>query len=234
MKIEEFVLELKKINIEITKNQLAQLDKYYNLLVEWNQKLNLTSITKKEDVYLKHFYDSLTIVKATDLNKVNSLCDVGTGAGFPGIVLKIIFPNLNVILIDSLNKRINFLNEIINKLELDNIKAIHTRMEDYSKENIEKFDIITSRAVAKIQVLSEISFQALKIGGQLVLLKGQCEEEIAASREILKKINGKVKNIIKFQLPIENSNRTIVIIEKVAKTPNKYPRRYSEIKKNPL
>ena len=232
MKIEEFVLELKKINIEITKNQLAQLDKYYNLLVEWNQKLNLTSITKKEDVYLKHFYDSLTIVKATDLNKVNSLCDVGTGAGFPGIVLKIIFPNLNVILIDSLNKRINFLNEIINKLELDNIKAIHTRMEDYSKENIEKFDIITSRAVAKIQVLSEISFQALKIGGQLVLLKGQCEEEIAASREILKKINGKVKNIIKFQLPIENSNRTIVIIEKVAKTPNKYPRLMSKIKKS--
>ena len=232
MKIEEFVLELKKINIEITKNQLAQLDKYYNLLVEWNQKLNLTSITKKEDVYLKHFYDSLTIVKATDLNKVNSLCDVGTGAGFPGIVLKIIFPNLNVILIDSLNKRINFLNEIINKLELENIKAVHTRMEDYSKENIEKFDIITSRAVAKIQVLSEISFQALKIGGQLVLLKGQCEEEIAASREILKKINGKVKNIIKFQLPIENSNRTIVIIEKVAKTPNKYPRLMSKIKKS--
>lgn len=232
MKIEEFVLELKKINIEITKNQLAQLDKYYNLLVEWNQKLNLTSITKKEDVYLKHFYDSLTIVKATDLNKVNSLCDVGTGAGFPGIVLKIIFPNLNVILIDSLNKRINFLNEIINKLELDNIKAVHTRMEDYSKENIEKFDIITSRAVAKIQVLSEISFQALKIGGQLVLLKGQCEEEIAASREILKKINGKVKNIMKFQLPIENSNRTIVIIEKVAKTPNKYPRLMSKIKKS--
>ena len=232
MKIEEFVLELKKINIEITKNQLAQLDKYYNLLVEWNQKLNLTSITKKEDVYLKHFYDSLTIVKATDLNKVNSLCDVGTGAGFPGIVLKIIFPNLNVILIDSLNKRINFLNEIIKKLELDNIKAVHTRMEDYSKENIEKFDIITSRAVAKIQVLSEISFQALKIGGQLVLLKGQCEDEIAASREILKKINGKVKNIIKFQLPIENSNRTIVIIEKVAKTPNKYPRLMSKIKKS--
>lgn len=232
MKIEEFVLELKKINIEITKNQLAQLDKYYNLLVEWNQKLNLTSITKKEDVYLKHFYDSLTIVKATDLNKVNSLCDVGTGAGFPGIVLKIIFPNLNVILIDSLNKRINFLNEIIKKLELDNIKAVHTRMEDYSKENIEKFDIITSRAVAKIQVLSEISFQALKIGGQLVLLKGQCEDEITASREILKKINGKVKNIIKFQLPIENSNRTIVIIEKVAKTPNKYPRLMSKIKKS--
>lgn len=232
MKIEEFILELKKINIEITKDQLAQLDRYYNLLVEWNQKLNLTSITKKEEVYLKHFYDSLTIVKAADLNKVNSLCDVGTGAGFPGIVLKIIFPNLNVILIDSLNKRINFLNEIIKKLELDNIKAVHTRMEDYSKENIEKFDIITSRAVAKIQVLSEISFQALKIGGQLVLLKGQCEEEIAASREILKKINGKVKNIIKFQLPIENSNRTIVIIEKVAETPNKYPRLMSKIKKS--
>ncbi len=232
MRIEEFILELKKINIEITKDQLSQLDRYYNLLVEWNQKLNLTSITKKEDVYLKHFYDSLTIVKAADLNKVNSLCDVGTGAGFPGIVLKIIFPNLNVILIDSLNKRINFLNEIIKKLKLDNIKAVHTRMEDYSKENIEKFDIITSRAVAKIQVLSEISFQSLKIGGQLILLKGQCEEEIVASREILKKINGKVKNIIKFKLPLENSNRTIVIIEKVAKTPNKYPRLMSKIKKS--
>ena len=135
MNVNEFIIELKKLGIEITEEKLQKLDDYYNLLVEWNKKTNLTRIINKEDVYLKHFYDSLTLSKALDLTKDINLCDVGTGAGFPGIVLKIIYPNLKVTLIDSLNKRITFLNEIIKELNLEKIEALHIRMEDYSRKN---------------------------------------------------------------------------------------------------
>lgn len=156
-----FIEELKKINIDITKEQLEKLDKFYNLLVDWNNKINLTTITKEEDVYLKHFYDSLTLIKAIDLTKDLKICDVGSGAGFPGIVLKIVFPNLNITLIDSLQKRVNYLNDIIKKLNLINIKALHARMEEFSKENEEQFDIITARAVGNTKLLTEISIKSL-------------------------------------------------------------------------
>ena len=139
MTISEFIEELKKINIEPTQKQLEQLNRYYELIVEYNKVMNLTGITEKDQVYLKHFYDSLTIAKVIDLNKEENLCDIGTGAGFPGIVLKIIFPNLKITLIDSLNKRIEFLKIVIKELNLENIEAIHTRAEEYAKENIEKF-----------------------------------------------------------------------------------------------
>ena len=151
MNKEELINELKKINISITKEQLYLIDEFYNLLIEWNKKINLTRITQKEDFYLKHVYDSLTINKVIDLNNINTLCDIGTGAGFPGIILKIIYPNLDITLIDSQNKKIIYLNDIIKKLKLEKIKAIHIRGEQHK----EKYDIITSRAVANINKLTD-------------------------------------------------------------------------------
>ena len=162
---EEFLLELEKINIKLTNKQLNSLDKYYELLIEKNKKINLTTITQKEEVYLKHFYDSLTITKIINLNENISLADLGTGAGFPGIVLKIVFPNLNITLVDSLNKRINFLNEVIKELDLKNIKTVNSRIEEFSKSNIEKYDVLVSRAVSKTNIILELGTQALKING---------------------------------------------------------------------
>ena len=146
MNKEEFIEECKKINIDINNEQLNKLEKFYHLMIEWNKKINLTRITEEKEVYLKHFYDSLTLNKVVDLKKIKTLCDVGTGAGFPGIVLKIIFPDIKITLIDSLQKRVNYLNTIIKELELNNIEAIHTRGEDFKV----KYDVVTSRAVAKV------------------------------------------------------------------------------------
>lgn len=234
MNIDLFIEEIKKLGINLTKAQLEQLEKYYNLLVEWNQKINLTRIIEKEDVYLKHFYDSLTIVKVpnelVDFNKNLSLCDVGTGAGFPGIVLKIAFPNLKITLIDSLNKRINFLNEVIKELELKDIEAIHTRVEDYAKLNREKFDIVTSRAVANLRVLSELSIPLVKVNGYFIPLKANIEEEIEESKDILNKLESGISNTYTFNLPVENSLRNIIVIKKYQKTKEIYPRRMDKIK----
>ncbi|MDD6878819.1 MAG: 16S rRNA (guanine(527)-N(7))-methyltransferase RsmG [bacterium] len=227
-----FIKELKKLNINLTNNQQSKLDRYYQLIIEENNKINLTRITKYDDVCLKHFYDSLTLIKSVDLYKNLSLCDVGTGAGFPGIVLKIVFPNLKITLIDSLNKRIIFLNKVINELKLKDIEVIHCRMEEYSKKNKEVFDIITSRAVARSEILLEISIQSLKVGGHLIFMKGNCEEEFNSLKKIIFNYKAIVNNVIKFKLPIENSIRTLVDILKVDKTPNKYPRNISIIKKN--
>ena len=162
MNLNNFISELKKINIEITDIQLEQLNKYYELLVEYNKVMNLTGITEKEQVYLKHFYDSLTLIKVIDPTKEETLCDVGTGAGFPGLVIKILFPNLKVTLVDSLNKRIEFLKKVIQELNLKDIEAIHARAEEFSKLNREKFDIVTSRAVAPLNILLEYNIPLLK------------------------------------------------------------------------
>ena len=214
---EQFISEIKKIGINVETDKIQKLEIYYKMLVEWNKIMNLTRITAKEDVYLKHFYDSLTIVKINDLKNVSTLCDVGTGAGFPGIVLKIFFPHIKIVLIDSLNKRINFLNEVIKKLELDGIEAHHVRMEEYSKTNKNVFDIITSRAVAKIPKLLNISIFSLKENGHLILLKANCDEEILNSSETLKKLNCEINNIVRFELPFEKSNRTLIDIIKSKK-----------------
>ena len=168
----KFIEELKKINIVLDEKQLNQLEKYYELLVEYNKVMNLTGITEKEEVYLKHFYDSLTIIKVIDLKNVNSLCDIGTGAGFPGLVLKIVFPNLKVTLLDSLNKRINFLNTVIEELKLENIETIHARAEEYAILNRNKFDITTSRAVAHLSILLEYAIPITKENGYFIPLKG--------------------------------------------------------------
>ena len=234
MTISEFIEELKKLNIEPTEEQLNQLNKYYELIVEYNKVMNLTGITEKDQVYLKHFYDSLTISKVIDLTKEETLCDIGTGAGFPGIVLKILFPNLKITLIDSLNKRIEFLKIVIKELKLNGIEAIHARAEEYAKENIEKFDVVTSRAVAPLNILIELSIPLLKINKNFISYKGNISREIIESENALKQLDSKIETIEAFELPKENSNRTIIKIKKQNKTNKKYPRKFSEIKKKPL
>ena len=207
---QEFIDSIKELGIEPTDKQLYQLSKFYELLIEWNQKINLTRITDKKEVYLKHFYDSLTISKELDLNKINTLCDVGTGAGFPGIVLKIFYPNLKITLIDSLLKRVKYLNEIIKELNLKEIKAIRTRAEDYK----ETFDIVTARAVANIEKLLTYTMHLVKKDGKLIAMKGNIDEEI--TEDVRKRIDKKYKliKINKFYLPKEESHRSLVIIGK--------------------
>ena len=234
MTISEFIEELIKLNIEPTQKQLEQLNRYYELIVEYNKVMNLTGITEKEQVYLKHFYDSLTIAKVIDLNKEETLCDIGTGAGFPGIVLKILFPNLKITLIDSLNKRIEFLKIVIKELNLNNIEAIHTRAEEYAIKNIEKFDVVTSRAVAPLNILLELSIPLIKTNKYFISYKGNISREIIESENALKQLDSKIDKIEEFELPKENSNRTIIKIKKLNKTNKKYPRKFSEIKKKPL
>lgn len=233
MEINEFKEELAKLNIEIDENKLNKLELYYNLLIEWNEKINLTSITEKKDVYLKHFYDSLTVVKVIDLKEIKTLCDIGTGAGFPGVVLKIIFPNLKLVLVDSLNKRIEFLKVVCKKLGLENVEFVHSRIEDYAKNNKELFDVVTSRAVAQMPILLELSAPLLKVNASFIALKGK-NSELNLCDNALKKLNLKVLNEEKFLLPKEQSERCIVRIIKEKSTGLKYPRKYSEIKKFPL
>ena len=230
MNLDLFIEETKKLGIELTSQQLEKLNQFYELLISWNQKMNLTRIIEKEDVYLKHFYDSLTLSKVIDLNQDLTICDVGSGAGFPGIVLKICFPNLKITLLDSLQKRVNYLNEIIKELDLKNIEAIHTRAEDYAKQNREKFDIVTARAVANLKILSELCIPMVKVNGLFIVMKANIEEEIENSTEILNKLDSKIEKIETFYLPIENSIRNIILIEKLKPTNTLYPRRIEKIK----
>lgn len=231
---ETFEREILKLGIDLDENKLNKLDKFYKFLIEKNKVMNLTAITDEKEVYLKHFYDSLTICRVIDLKKYDSLCDVGSGAGFPGIVLKIFFPHLKITLIDSLNKRVNYLNELISVLSLKDIKAKHIRMEDFSKDNEEKFDLITARAVASTSLLSEISVKALKIKGKLLLYKGIFNEEEEISQNLLQELSLKIETIEKFNLILENSQRSLVILSKEKKTKAKYPRMMSKIKKELL
>ena len=234
MNKELFIKEVNKLGIDLDEDKLSKLEEFYDLLIEWNEKINLTAITNKEDVYLKHFYDSLTLYKEVDLNKNITLCDVGTGAGFPGIVLKIVFPELKITLIDSLQKRVNYLSEVIKELGLKDIEAYHYRMEDYSRENSEKFDIITARAVANTKLLCEISVRSLKVGGRIVLMKANVDEELDNIDNMLKELSLEKPTVNKFMLPIENSNRALVSFKKLDKTKDKYPRNIDKIKKNSL
>ncbi len=212
MNKDEFIFELEKIGIKLNKNQLNQLDQYYKLLIEWNNKINLTRITEEKDVYLKHFYDSLTLIKAIDLTKDLTVCDLGTGAGFPGIVLKIVFPNLKITLVDSLLKRIKFLDIVIEKLNLKDIITVHDRGESYLKDK--SFDLITCRAVAKLDLISKICIPGLKINGYFIPMKANIEEEIK-NTNYLTKLGSKIENIITFKLPIEGSIRNLIVIKKI-------------------
>ena len=234
MKKDEFLKELEKINITLTENQILKLEKFYELLVIWNEKINLTTILKEEDVYLKHFYDSLTLIKVIDLNKELTLLDVGTGAGFPGIVLKIVFPNLKITLLDSMNKRISYLNEIIKELDLKDIDTVCSRAEDYALKNREKYDIVVCRAVAHLEILLEITLPLVKVNGYFIAMKSNANEEIALARKKIIVLDSKIIEILSFKLPFENSIRTLIKIQKFKKTDLKYPRKYDKIKKENL
>ncbi|MBR3198749.1 MAG: 16S rRNA (guanine(527)-N(7))-methyltransferase RsmG [Bacilli bacterium] len=232
MDIELFKSEIEKLGIKYDEAMLSKLEKYYILLVTWNEKMNLTAITDKKTVYLKHFYDSLTITKVIDFNNINSLCDIGTGAGFPGLVLKIFFPHLDVTLVDSLNKRIIFLDEVIKELNLENVYTKHIRAEEYGKTVREKFDLVTARAVSSFNVLLEYAIPLVKNNKYFVAMRGNDDTKDGdKALKILSCLKIKTEN---FKLPIENSQRTIVVIQKKEKTKLKYPRKFSEIKKRPL
>ena len=233
MNKEQFINELKKINIDISVDTLSKLDKYYQILVEENQKDNLTAITEENQVYLKHFYDSLCIIKIINLEN-QYLLDIGTGAGFPGLVLKIVFPNLKIDLLDSTNKKCLFLQKVIDTLELKNITVINARAEEYAKENREIYDIVTSRAVAPLKHLLEYSIPTLKVNGNFISLKSNIEEEIKNINNYYNKLYLSQEEIIKYELPYEHSLRTLYKVTKTKETPLIYPRIYSQIKKKDI
>ena len=228
MNKEQFIKELKKLNINITNDILEKLDTYYRMLISYNEKVNLTAITEEKDVYLKHFYDSLTLIKAIDLNKNLKVCDVGTGAGFPGLVLKIVFPTLSITLVDSLEKRVKFLNDVIENLKLTDICAVHSRIEDL--KNIEEYDLVVSRAVSKTSTILELSSQLPKVNGLVILMKANVAEELKDAKNAIEKLSYKLENVINFKLPIEDSERNLVVLKKINHTKNIYPRPYSKIK----
>ena len=234
MNIETFVNELKKININPTEKNLEDLRIYKDMLIEYNKKFNLTAIKTDEGIYLKHFYDSLTFTKAINLDSELNLLDIGTGAGFPGIVLKIFYHNLNITLLDSNNKKITFLNEVIKELKLENINCIYGRAEELPNNYREYFDIVTSRAVANLRVLAELSIPYVKVGGYFISMKGNAELEIEEAKKTIEIMKCKIANVEKFLLPIENSTRNIIKIEKLDITPTIYPRKYDQIVKKSI
>lgn len=232
MNIESFIKEVELLGIKVTKENLADLNIYKDLLLEYNKKFNLTAIKTEEEIYLKHFYDSLTLVKGVDLTKNLKILDIGTGAGFPGLVLKIFYPELEITLLDSNHKKIMFLEQVIKRLNLKNITCLNTRAENLPNNYREYFDIVTSRAVAHLRILSELSIPYLKVNGKLIAMKGISETEIEESEKILTELNSNILEVIKFNLPIEGSNRSLIIVEKEKETDKKYPRSYDKIIKN--
>ena len=234
MKIDRFIEEVNKLGIKLNNNSLKKLEIYYNLLIQENTKINLTRITEKEEVYLKHFYDSLTLYKAYDLNKNITLCDIGTGAGFPGIVLAICFPNLRVTVVESIKKKVSFLFLIKEKLELKNLFICNERAEIFSRNNVEKYDLVTSRAMARLNMLNEMCIPLVKVNGYFIPMKGNIEEELVEANNSIKIMNSKIEDIISFNLPIENSIRNLVIIKKLGNNKKKYPRDFKSIKNMPL
>lgn len=239
MEIEEFEnlmnFYAEEINIKFNKKQIKQFYQYMNLLIEWNEKINLTAIIEPKEIILKHFIDSLTISKY--IKDKDTLVDIGTGAGFPGIPIKIYRPDIKIVLVDSLNKRINFLNEVIKDLNLDNIETIHSRVEEFgkNKEYRESFDVVTARAVANLTVLSEYLIPLCKIGGKCICMKGSdILEEYGESKKAIQTLGGNIKSIDKFTLPKSDINRNIIIIEKKNITPSRYPRKPGIPSKEPL
>lgn len=239
MELEEFTKifnnYLEKLNLALTEEQIEKFYNYMNLLIEWNKKINLTAIVEPKDIILKHFIDSLTIEKY--IKKGETIIDVGTGAGFPGIPLKIAREDLKITLADSLNKRINFLNEVINKLDLKNIETIHTRAEELGKNKKyrEKFDIATSRAVANMSTLSEYLIPFIKVKGRCICMKSSdIDTELENAKKAINILGCKIESKDKFDLPNSDLGRSVIILRKVKNTPSKFPRKAGTPAKEPI
>ncbi len=236
MKIETFIAQLAEQGIRLSEEQICQFDTYYRMLVDWNTRMNLTAITDQDGVYLKHFYDSISPAFHFSFNN-QTICDVGAGAGFPSIPLKICFPELSVTIVDSLNKRILFLNELTTELGLTRIRLVHDRAELFGRieKNREQFDIVTARAVARMSVLCELCLPLVKKGGHFLALKASStEEELLAARGAVYTLGAKVEDDVQFTLPEEGSERHLVILKKTRQTPHKYPRRPGVPSREPL
>lgn len=240
MNNDQFLKVLLDKGIEVTDEQMSQFDAYFKLLVAVNEHVNLTTITEKPEVYLKHFYDSIT--PAFFVSQIQTepltICDVGAGAGFPSIPLKILFPQLKVTIVDSLNKRINFLQTLVDTLKLDNVALFHARAEEFGAKRSpqrQSFDIVSARAVARMAVLSELCLPLVKVGGKMIAMKAaKAEDELADSKAAIKVLGGKVSGDFEFSLPISEEARHIIVIDKVNDTPKKYPRRPGTPNREPI
>lgn len=237
MNEQQFVDALREHGIELNSSQTTQFAKYYELLVEWNEKMNLTAITDKPSVYLKHFYDSISAAFFIDMAGSKTICDVGAGAGFPSIPLKICFPELEVTIVDSLKKRIGFLEHLAAELQLENVTFVHARAEDFGQNKTyrETFDIVTARAVARLSVLSELCVPLVKKDGVFVSMKGAAAaEELADAKKAISILGAKLKEEYTFTLPMEESERNLFVFSKVKKTPGRYPRKSGVPNKTPI
>lgn len=238
MNPEEFKEELQKRGITVTEEKMARFDRYLDLLREWNEKINLTAITEPEEVYLKHFYDSLTAGLFVNFKDgVPSLCDVGSGAGFPSIPLKIIYPNIKITIVDSLNKRIQFLKTVSEDLGLEGVSFYHDRAETFGQnpQFRESFDYVTARAVARMSVLSELCLPLVKKNGTFIAMKASStEQELIDGKKAIAVLGGKLREDIAFELPKEAGERHIVLIDKMKETPKKYPRQPGTPNKKPI
>lgn len=234
MNIEEFINETKKLGIDVTGEQLEKLEIYCNFLLEYNTHTNLTAIKNREEVYLKHFYDSLTLVKSIDLTSIENLLDIGTGAGFPGMVLKIFFPNLQIYLVDSNNKKTKFLNELKNKLNVDKVEVINNRIENITSRFINSIDVVTARAVTNLPVLVELALPLVKVNKYFIAMKGNAQEELEDSEYAITYLGGKIEDVKEFDLPHDAGKRMLITIQKTQKSELNKLRPYEKIVKKPL
>lgn len=234
MNIEEFINETKKLGIDVTGEQLEKLEIYCNFLLEYNTHTNLTAIKNSEEVYLKHFYDSLTLVKSIDLTSIENLLDIGTGAGFPGMVLKIFFPNLQIYLVDSNNKKTKFLNELKNKLNVDKVEVINNRIENITSRFINSIDVVTARAVTNLPVLVELALPLVKVNKYFIAMKGNAQEELENSEYAITYLGGKIEDVKEFDLPHDSGKRMLITIQKTQKSELNKLRPYEKIVKKPL
>lgn len=237
MNEEQFVLALKEQGIDLSEEQIQQFRSYFEILVEWNEKMNLTAITDQPSVYLKHFYDSISAAFHFDFTTVETVCDVGAGAGFPSIPIKICFPHLHITIVDSLNKRISFLNHLSEQIGLENVNFVHARAEEFGQNPTyrQKFDLVTARAVARLSVLAELCIPIVREGGQFLAMKAASgEDELKDAKKAIEVLGAKLTNKVAFELPVENSERTLYLFDKVKSTPKKYPRKPGTPNKTPI
>ena len=218
MNIEEFINEIKKLGIDVTEEQLEKLEIYCNFLLEYNTHTNLTAIKNREEVYLKHFYDSLTLIKSIDLTSIENLLDIGTGAGFPGMVLKIFFPNLQIYLVDSNNKKTKFLIELKDKLNVDKVEVINNRIENITSRFINSIDMVTARAVTNLPVLVELALPLVKVDKYFIAMKGNAQDELENSEYAITYLGGKIEDVKEFDLPHDAGKRMLITIQKTQKS----------------